>query len=275
MEKDVKTKKLQTNIPEPLFDRIKARAERLWGENDSESNVVATALRDWMSQSERGGLDARLDQMERRIEYLLTTRPAEGFRDDRPTLDDPQVQRRLGLTDPLPISTGVPKLPNKPDPKEVAEMGVELLQNHRRTKCSYGLIGPEYLLGYDPAGRVDFANYESAGFPLLRDPKSYNLEDSTMKQIFESYCVKPIYAPLLIYYYGKKIVVLDGLARFAAMLEAWRQSRCGMTRVPVELFIGEEDLAGKERIIRNLHGGPRSLTRAEFERAVDRLNGLG
>jgi hypothetical protein len=273
MEKDVKTKKLQTNIPEPLFDRIKARAERLWGENDSESNVVATALRDWLSQSERGCLDARLDQMERRIEHLLTTRPAEGFRDDRPTLDDPQVQRRLGLKDHPPVGVALPK---NPSANAIAKLGRQLIRNHREKKIELDFIEVDYLLGYDSSGRVDYSAYERAGFPLLRDPESYSFDDPTMKQILESSCASTnlIYTPILIYFNGGNLIVLDGLSRFTAMLEAWRQGRRGMTRVPIELFVGEEKHARLEMILRNLHGGPRSLTRAEFERAVARINGL-
>ena len=83
-----------------------------------------------------------------------------------------------------------------------------------------------------------------------------------------------IHAPLLIYFYGKNLVILDGVARFTAVVEAWKQGVCEPCTVPFELYVGDENNARREMILRNLHGGPRSLTRAEFERAVDRLNGL-
>lgn len=255
------------------MERITARSEEQWGENDSASSVVATVLRDWLSHSERGSFDARLDQMERRIEHLLTTRPADGFQVGRPSLDDPQVQRRLGLKDHPPVGVALPK---NPSANAIAKLGRQLIRNHREKKIELDFIEVEYLLGYDSSGRVDYSAYERAGFPLLRDPESYNFDDPTMKQLVESCCAssKPIYTPILIYFYGGDLIVLDGMARFIALLEAWRQGRRGMTRVPIELFAGEENEARKERILRNLHGGPRSLTRAEFDRAVDRANGL-
>ena len=223
MDKNAKTKKPHTNILEPLLDRIKARAERLWGENDSESNVVATALRDWLSQSERGSLESRIDQMERRIDYLLTTRPADGFRDDRPTLDDPHVRLRLGLEDRRPPSMELPKLPT---PADFAKLGRQLVRNHREKKIELDFIGVESLLGYDSSGSIDYSAYERAGFPLLRNPQSYSLDNPTMRQYLES-CfasTKLMYTPILIYFSGGILIVLDGLARFTVMLEARSQS---------------------------------------------------
>lgn len=272
MDKKTKTAKIQTNIPEPLMERITARSEELWGENDSASNVVATALRDWLSHSKRGSFEARLDQMERRIEHLLTTRPADGFQVGRPSLADPQVRRRLGLKMP---ERSAPPLPKSPTTKQIESLGVQLVRAHRQRKVTFSYVPPEYLLGYDPAGTVDYSAYERVGFPLIRDPQSYSPENPSMKLIVESSCVQTslINEPLLIYFFGRKLVVLDGLARFTAMLEVWRRGLRGMTRVPIELFTGEESEAKKERVLRNLHGGPRSLTREEFERAVDRSNG--
>lgn len=267
------TKRITSNVPRALFDRVTQRAEVLWGENDSESGIVATVLRDWLSLSERGSFDARLDQMERRIEHLLTTRPADGFQVGRPSLDDPQVQRRLGLKTP---EQGAPPLPKKPNAKQIETLGTDLVRAHRQRKVTFSYVAPEYLLGYDPAGTVDHSAYERVGFPLIRDPQSYSPDNPSMKLIIESSCVRTslINEPLLIYFFDRKLIVLDGLARFTALLEVWRQGLRGMTRVPIELFTGEENEARKERILRNLHGGPRSLTRAEFERAVDRANGL-
>lgn len=268
------TKRLTTNIPKALLDRIMSRAEALWGTNNSESNVVAGVLRDWLSQSERGALESRLDQMERRIEHLLESRPADGFQIERPSLNDSRIQRRLGLAAP---SHGKPHLPMKPSVSEIEAMGINLVRAHRKTKLThFGLIHPAYLLGYESTGAIDYLAYERAGFPLSRSVESYRLEDPSMKQFAESCWVQQpiIHAPLLIYFYGKNLVILDGVARFTAVVEAWKQGVCEPCSVPFELYVGDEDNARKEMILRNLHGGPRSLTRAEFERAVDRLNGL-
>jgi len=280
MDKNAPTKKLQTNIPEALFDKIKARAELLWGENDSGSNVIATVLRDWLSQSQRGFFDARLDQMERRIEHLLTTRPADGFQVGRPSLDDQQVRRRLGFEEAAPVVTTIavkpPVLPEMPSAKKISEIGIELSRKHRSKGVGFDFIKIEYLLGYDPEGQVDYSAYERAGFSLLRDTMSYSLEDPTMKQVLDRCWTNTKFtcAPLLTFYCGGKLVVLDGLARFTALMEVWRQGRGTPTRVPIELFFGDLGDARREMILRNLHGGPRSLTHAEFERAVDRFNGL-
>lgn len=268
------TKRLTTNIPKALLDRIMSRAEALWGTNNSESNVVAGVLRDWLSQSERGFLDARLDQMERRVEYLLTTRPDDGFREDRPSLADSQIRRRLGLKDAE--TPGVANLPKKPSPKDVRAF-VEGMKREKRKDGldQFGYIPPEYLLGYDESGEIDYTEYERLGFPLLRDPGRYSMDDPEMRKFVESCWGHPslIHTPILIYYYGGNFVVLDGLARFAAVVAAWKNGVSNQKRIPFHRLFGEERLARKEMIMRNLHGGPRSLTRAEFERAVDRSNG--
>lgn len=147
MDKKTKTKKLQTNIPEPLMARITARSEELWGENDSASNVVATALRDWLSQNE--------------------------------------------------------------------------------------------------SGEIDYNEYERIGFPLVREPNRYSMEDPEMKKFVEACWANDaaIHTPLLIYYCGQKLVVLDGLARFTAVVAAWKSGVSIIKRVPFQRFVGEEHLA--------------------------------
>ncbi|MCB2156542.1 hypothetical protein KQI84_16825 [bacterium] len=274
------TKRITSNVPRALFDRVTQRAEVLWGENDSESGIVATVLRDWLSLSERGSFDARLDQMERRVEHLLTVRPVEGFRDDRPTLDDPQVRRRLRLQEVAPVVTmaGVklPELPKKPSPKEISKRRSKLISEHRSKGVGFDFIEFQYIHGYDPKGHVEFSAYERAGFPLLRDAAYYNMQEPTMKQILDRCWTNTKFtcAPLLTYSYGGKLIVLDGLARFTALMEVWRQGLGTPTRLPIELFFGDLEEARREMIMRNLHGGPRSLTRSEFERAVDWSKGL-
>jgi hypothetical protein len=89
--------------------------------------------------------------------------------------------------------------------------------------------------------------------------------DPEFKKIYESIVQSgKIDDPILIYYYGGKILVLNGLTRLSVVGQR-RQIQPGfMKRVPYRLFVGEEMKARGEMIRLNLDGRQRVIKQREF-----------
>jgi len=158
---------------------------------------------------------------------------------------------------------------------DIQRKGTELVRLHRNKKEEYGFIEPEYLLGFREGSYADLSPYQALGFPHPKAQDYYKIKfddkgepcegDPEFLKIYESITrSNKIDDPVLIYYYGGQILVLNGLTRLSVVGQR-RQVQPGfMKRVPFRLFVGEETQARGEMVRLNLDGRQRVIKQREF-----------
>lgn len=157
---------------------------------------------------------------------------------------------------------------------DIQKKGTDLVRAHRQKKEEYGFIEPEYLLGFREGDCANLAPYEGLGFPHPKPQPYYKVEfdeknepqgDPEFLKIYESITrSNKIDDPLLIYFYGGQLLVLNGLTRLSVVGQR-RQVQPGfMKRVPYRLFVGEETQARGEMVRLNLDGRQRVIKPREF-----------
>jgi len=157
---------------------------------------------------------------------------------------------------------------------DIQKKGTELVRLHRQRKEEYGFIEPEYLLGFREDDCADLSGYDGLGFPHPKPQEYYKVTfneknepkgDPEFEKIYESIVrSNKIDDPLLIYFYGSQILVLNGLTRLSVVGQRRLIQPGFMKRVPYRLFVGEETQARGEMIRLNLDGRQRVIKPREF-----------
>jgi hypothetical protein len=170
---------------------------------------------------------------------------------------------------------------------EIDKKGSGLVQANRKDKQKeFGFIEPEYLFGWREGSGLDVESYDGVGFTHPKPHKYYHMEfneageperskcDPEFLSIYDSIVQSnKIDEPITVYFFGGKILVLDGATRVSCISYRRRMQPGFMDKVPYRLFTGPEDQARGHMIRLNLDGRKRVIRHDEFVKAVLRLRG--
>lgn len=268
---------VSVRISKALFGRIKPKAARIWGEKRSSAETVQTVLQDWVSRQETSasedrlrGLEERLLTLERR--EISPTNQANTTVSDLPTVLEPRIQAVLSSVNNASFLDDLEEQdwPPSEDPGDgYSKVVVERCKKGERL----GYLAPEAFLGFRSGAPVDLDPYIKHGFTPARSQERYKLADPQFRALLKHIVATEGCSPLLIYSYGRRLIVLDGLARLSAVGLARRRDPGAFAKVPyIYIARGQNDRDARELMItRNLSNGPRALTREEVDAALSRL----